>query len=326
MALDSLYQQVRADRLARYHAALASGVYRAYVWPWDTFPALYLILAMLVLPRLPPHIAKPGRIFLLTLIFGQGVWSVFRCRSIGMAGGYGIGLATDWGFITAAGLLWFNDLKKDFQRLEIRSGLAKTKTKSGTSEALAQSSAVSMPLQPIKRLQRGENNNTSASSAAEGTQMIWQSYPDDIWHCLDWLIDLLISFRGVNWNWRLVSFAPLDFAPKLPEDVTRSSANSRITTGYETPPTLDNVRQKAIRQLIMFYLAVDIAKTLVIHDPYYLGLVSIDSPHPLWLLQPYPALTRIVRLVLSLYSICVVLSLIVSALALRPGTVTCSRS
>src|SRR5690349_19133376 len=110
MALDSLYQQVRADRLQRLEAAFSSGAFRPYIWPWDTLPALWLIISMLILPRLSPQPASVFRMVSLGIIFGQGIWSVLRCRSIGMAGGYGIGLATDWGFITAAGLLWFNDL------------------------------------------------------------------------------------------------------------------------------------------------------------------------------------------------------------------------
>jgi hypothetical protein len=318
MALDSLYRQVQADRLQRFEAALASGAYRPFVWPWDTLPALWLFLGMLILPRLPQNRINFARVPLLLLILGQGLWSCLRCRSIGMAGGYGIGLANDWGLITTVGFLCFGNLKRDYQRLALASR-DMTKTEIDANGA-AQSSATTQVVQPMPRLRATkptENPHpagSSASGALDTDKLVWQSYPDDIRDCIGWLVDLITSFRGVNWNWRLAILSPADAAPKLPQNANHPTPSGRSTAAFATPTTIRAVQIQAIKQFLLYYIGVDLAKTLVIHDPYHLGLVPIDDPHPLWLLQPYPTLSRVVRLLISLFSVVMALSFIVRPL------------
>lgn len=313
MALDSLYRQLQADRLQRFEAALASGVYRPFIWPWDTLPALWLFLGLLMLPRLPRRIARPARALFLVLIFVQGTWSIIRCRAIGLAGGYGIGLANDWGFIMTGGLLCFNDLKSDFQRLETRRCdehvQKKVSNGSALSSALEQNGSVTHRTSPGGKEASNPAGPPTATEPAP-YRLVWQSYPENIWYCMSWLADLLISFRGVNWSWRLPIFPPVEGVPK-PSSGADHPPRSSQSTAYAHPQTIDEVRRNAVRSFILLYLGVDLAKTLVIHDPYYLGIATIDSPHPLWLLQPYPFLTRSTRLLLSLYSIIIALSFIV---------------
>lgn len=325
MALDSLYKQLQADRLERFEAALASGAYRPFVWPWDTLPALWLFLGMLVLPRLPLRTARAIRIPLIILIFAQGTWSIIRCRAIGMAGGYGIGLANDWGFIITLGLLCFRDLKTDFQRLETRPFNAfrqeSVSNGSALSSAREQNGSLTQRPAPGHLREQAKSERLPTQAISVPYKLVWQSYPENVWHCASWLTDLLTSFRGVNWSWRLPIFPPLEDVPKPTSTVgTTPSSQSRA---YATPQTIIEIRRHAVRSFILLYLGVDLAKTLVIHDPYYLGLAPIDSTHPLWLLQPYPIFTRGARLLLSLFSIIMALSFIVCSplpLRLPPST------
>lgn len=227
-----------------------------------------------------------------------------------MAGGYGIGLANDWGFIMTGALLVFNDLQKDFRRLEERSAEVETKAPANGS---AQSSGVDGASETRARKVDGgrksqQSTHAASGSHGEGYVLRWQSYPTSIGHCTDWLLDLVTGFRGVNWSFRPALFPPIEGIPAAFPGNKQSASSNTI----RVQPTIEKVHQQAIRSFIFLYLSVDLAKTLVIHDPYYLGLAALDSPHPLWLLQPYPFLTRIVRLGTSLYSIIAALSFIVS--------------
>ncbi|ETN46505.1 uncharacterized protein HMPREF1541_00690 [Cyphellophora europaea CBS 101466] len=313
MSADALYRQVQADRLQRYEDAITTGVYRPYIWPWDTLPALWLFLGLLILPRLPGKTARIVRIPLLALIFGQGAWTCMRARSIQMAGGYGIGLTDDWGFIMTAALLCFSDLKQDFQRLEARpiGGSAPVEDHTGSAQSTATEANGSLTERTDSRMEQKPSSTLGQvdESRAHPYTVDWQSYPSDIKHCVLWITDLLISFRGVNWNYRLVNFHPFHSAPQNPFEAERPDHKSR-TAEKTAPPSINDIQRKARRSAILLYLGLDLAKTLVIHDPYYFGLAPIDSPHPLWLLQSHPFLTRLCRLLLSLYSIIVALSCI----------------
>lgn len=309
MPLDALYQEVKHDRLQRLLQFYADGTYRPFIWPWDTLPALYLFLGLLVLPRVSDGTAKVVRPLLIVLILGQGLWTCIRCRTIGMAGGYGIGLANDWGFIMTGALLVFNDVKRDFKRLEKRADAGKDgpATQNGSMKAQALDRTANAGIRRRRETDGSTLASATTSSTKVTTSLMWKEYPDHIGHCMGWIIDLLISFRGVNWSFRLPTFAPIDnIAPPFPDKKQLKSSRA-----FPVDPSLQQVQRNALRSFVFLCFAVDLAKTLVIHDPYYLGLASLDSPHPLWLLQPYKVLTRTVRVFLSLYSVIVALSLIV---------------
>ena len=310
MPLDHLYQTLKADRLQRFEGFIADGTYRPFTYPWDTLPALWLFLGLLILPRWSHRKARLLRPVVVLVIFLQGLWTCLRCRSIGIAGGYGIGLVHDWGFIMTGALLVYNDVKTDFRRLESRPGEGHRERgqENGSTTAVHEKTGEGA------RLRQGMNQSktvTTEPGSAKVTEspLVWQSYPEPIWHGVCWIIDLITNFRGVNWNYRLPIFAPMEGIPESSSSEPQSHTSSAKV--FPTESSIEELRRKAVRRFVVFYLATDLIKTICIHDPYFLGLASLDSPNPMLLLQPHSFITKLVRLVFALISVVVVLSLIV---------------
>jgi hypothetical protein len=307
MPLDALYQQVKRDRLLRYEQALADGTYRPYVWPWDTLPALWLFLGVLILPRLPLRTAGFLRPLLILLMVGQGLWTCYRCRAIDMAGGYGIGLTNDWCFIMAGALLVFNDVKEDVKRLEERpyvEGEKSTPQNGSTSSAVDKKDA----RQRTGQQQLNGAEKPANKTTGHATSLQWQTYPESLGHCSEWIIDLLTCFRGVNWSFRAPLLGPIEGVPPAFPDKKQPKASRSIST----EKSISDVRRKALRDIVFWYIMLDLAKTLVIHDPYYFGFAELDTAHPLQLLQGHRHLTKLARLSISMFSVVVALSSIVS--------------
>jgi hypothetical protein len=323
MSSTSLYEQVQADRRRRYEEGLANGSHRPFIWPWDTLPALYLFLGMLILPRLPATIARILRVPLIALICGQGIWTCVRCRTIGIAGGYGIGLANVWGCIMTMAYLWFLDVKTDFYRLETRRpATGHGRLVNGQAGDEADSTAVEKATSPAGKrknisktlAQQSDVAKTDTPENAELHSLTWQGYPPSLTHCAIWLIDLLISFRGVNWNWRLAGFPAVPGINPAPKTIitTRSRSQRPDNSSSSSSKTLAQIQATTLKNFILLYLAVDAIKAVMIHDPYFLGLAPLDSAHPWHPLTEAPFLTRVVRLLISLCAFVVSLSLIVS--------------
>jgi hypothetical protein len=327
MSPNSLYEQVQADRWRRYEAGQANGSHRPFIWPWDTLPALYLFLGMLILPRLRKPTARLLRIPLLVLICGQGIRTCVRCRTIGMAGGYGIGLANVWGIIMTMAYLCFLDVERDFYRLEARPLADEGRLVSGDAADGADSTAIDKATTIDRRKKSSKTHDQQASVAekttpnnAEPYSLVWQGYPASLTRCSIWLIDLLISFRGVNWNWRLAGFPAIPKTDPAPQ----TSITTKSRSQQPSSKKISHIQTTALKNFILLYLAVDALKVVVAHDPYFLGLAALDSPHPWDVLATSPFITRVARLLISLYGFVVSLSLIVSLpKTSSPNTTAC---
>lgn len=146
-----------------------------------------------------------------------------------------------------------------------------------------------------KRHDTQENTNRSRYL------LVWQAYPQDILHRLDWVMDLCTNFRGPGWNWHVQTLSTARYpSPTLPA-LSLSSRKS--------------FRRSAIRDFIFWYFLVDAIKTAVTHDPYFWGIASISSPAlsvaylPSWLALS-PPLSKLYRLLLSLAGVFSALSFI----------------
>ena len=297
----SLYQSTTQRRLQNYEHALGSGIYRPFIYPWDSLPALWLLLALFIFPRLPGHLVRYLRIPTSLLILGHCIYVGRACRTIGFAGGYGIGLAAMWGCIMTVTLLLVKDLKMDFQRLELRPSKDNSSNEehsNGSATGMAESSDG----QAGELRKRKDRNDSAAIKDTKDNKplsyhLAWSGCPSSAGHSLDWIIDLVTSFRGVNWNFRNHGL------PALPSNMTQQSHSSSTTA-------LREVQKTGVRDFLIYYLLTDIVKYLVIQDPYFLGLAPLSTPSPYALLQPHPTLTRFLRLILALSSTHIVLALI----------------
>lgn len=130
------YHDVLAHRQKIFHLALENNRIDPLVWPVDTWHLGLIFLAVLFIPRLdsyslhrsqhwgPSRAYKHSRWIIIGLIYGLVIYGsvdvMLRCRTVGLASGYGIGLMSVWGLVWSAVLLVYNDVGTDFKRLERR--------------------------------------------------------------------------------------------------------------------------------------------------------------------------------------------------------------
>ena len=295
----SLYQQTLLQRKDDYQSALAFGTYRPIVYPRDGVPALCLFLGVLFLPQLPARVASYLRLPLFVLILVDCFYVVKSCRNIGMAGGYGIGLACAWGCIMSLVLLVLDDIRV-FTRLELR----KCEGTNRGIHANAEDGKASDQPQGGLRQRKGEarrspsSTTTGSSSLHQEIQhkLVWQPYPKSVSHAAEWSLDLMTAFRGVNWDFRIPTLPPLD-------TVSERMQHRHHVSNSRTDPAIKKVQRRAVLSFFLHYLLLDLLKLVWTYDPYFLGLAAISSPHPVHMLQNYPFFNRLIRLVTSAVSV-----------------------
>lgn len=324
-----------ANRQAQFDASIEAGNIDPFVYPFDSFAAGLLILCLWIpTPRIVRYAAFACIIYLSTS-------TVRRCRSLGMAGGYGIGLACGWCILWSATMLIFNDVQKDFRRIEkwrMRPGgeeLATAEQSNGIVSSGApqgyESSEAGKNSDFRKRKSYQDANGTmesyeGANESAKSQDspptptpdLLWQPYPRSIPHRLEWSLDLISNFRGPGWSWRISGLPPLP-AP-LQEQLRRSSSKNADPQEDLTTPVKPSANHQDIKQLLRsaaiqfatLYLIIDLLKVLMMHDPYFWGLPSPQQP-PTYLptlITQSSILTKSYRLILSLSGTIVALNFI----------------
>ena len=217
-----------------------------------------------------------------------------------MAGGYGIGLACAWGCIMSLVLLVVDDIRS-FTRLELR----KSEETNGGIHANAEDDKASDRSQGVLRRRKGEANEPlSPTTTASGPShqekkhtLIWQPYPKSFSHAVEWSLDLMTAFRGVNWNFRIPTLPSLDM------EISEGTQHHDLVSNFRTDPAIKKVQRRAVLSFFLHYFLLDLLKLIWTHDPYFLGLATISSPHPLHSLHDYTSLVRLIRLVTSAVSV-----------------------
>src|SRR2546423_3725770 len=283
-----VYYETRQRRLDSYDAALHEGSIDPFLYPQETISAVVLLFAILFIPRMRTayRVKRAVSVLIFSSIFWLCVSTIYRCRTIAFAGGYGIGLMCAWGIVASGYLLVFNDAGTAFQRLERREATDKNRTAAEHSQQPNGSVATGRDFED-KSASSSLNNrrvwgvngpaiapwiDMKGRQDEQKYKLVWQGYPESLAHRLDWAVDLATSFRGVHWNWRLSSLPHIDTPPQ----VNAITASEGL---YSSPPsTMHALRLQAIRDFILQYVFMDIVKTLTITDPYFHGTVSLSSP------------------------------------------------
>jgi Membrane bound O-acyl transferase family len=302
------YQELLVQRAQVFHSAAAKGQIEPFVYPWDTIPAGILILAVLFIPRLRwKHSRWVSYGAFVSIIFS--CVSIMQRRSLGLASGYGIGLMCIWGIVWSAVLLVYNDAKSAFQRVEWRDTIEKSVAASHTNGSVNSTVPLKSSLRNRKVYavfgeapQSMKKEEFSRDEIKDPSRvLVWQSYPNSIRHRLDWVLDLCTSFRGPGWNWHIQTLPTADYpSPSL--RATPSSSTKLLS-------------RVAIRDLLIWYLVVDIVKTTAMNDPYFWGIAPLSSPVPKAahlpsIVSSSPHLIKLYRLFLSLAAVVSALSLI----------------
>lgn len=99
----------------------------------------------------------------------------------------------------------------------------------------------------------------------------WESCPEKLSERTLWTMDLLMNFRLPGWN---LAIAPLPDLPpfikaKLGEPVSDSSRSGTSSVGIRRFDTRHGLLNYRIRKFVIGYFMLDILKTLLMKDPYY---------------------------------------------------------
>lgn len=299
----SLYRKVLQDRQDLFNEALAKGVYTPFIFPWDILPVLFLACGVLLTPKAPVSFARGSRIllFLSELIYLISRWPY--ARTVGFTAGYGLGLAGFWGILMTVILLVLHDPGKDFQRIEVRTGISSEHASEHSKDAMSgapngTSGALHRRNIPLNQVASHIPKDSVTVDNMGSTKFVWQTYPQDLLHRLDWSIDLMTSFRGINWNFRV----PVKYYEVPPPEGDPPEMSEKAVTLNKG--ALAKLRRTAILNFIYYYFVLDTLKTFMVTDPYWLGIAPLESPTPwIWLSKlndSFPGSTRFVRLSVSL--------------------------
>lgn len=279
------YLDIIERRHEKYELLLQQGkVYPLLLRLMLTFFCLLLI--PLLIPYKSPAQSRLVRYTFHAAIVGLCVWTILKVRLLGTANGYGVGLVTFWFLVWSSTLLVFNDVQRDFKRIE--------------QEWATVDGSVSV---------QDRKSDTELSSPRRSQRRVyhWQAFPDRFLHRLDWASDLIFNFRGPNWNWRVRSLLP------LPEAVLKDIGG---TTPVGEPAIADSWERlkHAYRSFLRDYIALDIIKVLMNCDAYFWGFVdpSPPPPFPFDVLAFSPVLIRCYRLLLSVAGILFALDFVTS--------------
>ncbi|KAL2410514.1 hypothetical protein ABEF95_011939 [Exophiala dermatitidis] len=335
----SLYRRTLAERQHLYDAAIATGQYTPFLYPWDTLPALYLFLAIIICPRLPPKWSVAVRYMSFLVVTFHFAYIISHRRTLGFAGGYIMGIASAWGVVMAGTLLVLNDPGKDFTRLETRPATEADHRSQADHSAVQNTSSSTGESHNIDLRRRkvpGVYSSTDIQQqslpevdkpATRPYRLVWQGFPrhSERSHVLDWAVDLITNFRGVNWNHRIPTAGEID-AP-LPPHPTDGDSKAKDGGRATAVPwrTLRSFQRRTIQDFVFLYLFIDCLKTIMMTDPYFLGLEPLDSPAPwqcLALLNSHiPMATRCVRLLVSMTAVITALTFVYSLSPLIFGIV-----
>jgi hypothetical protein len=276
---------------------IASGEYQPFLYPWGTLGAV-VVIGYLLIPHQNRPWLKNCRYLAFAWIVGFATYSAFYTRAKGMAPAFGIGLISAWSVAWVSAILVCNDAQTDFQRIERQEGAFK----SSSTTSLQEKDDAAQKRDTFETSEKQRNGH--AGPRDRHGSFAWQPYPiTPFIERLDWVCDIFCNFRGAGWNWRTSALPP---PPKsIQEQLHRNSGDVVPKTSYRTHsgqvrlyPTRQELLQANAKTFLQGYLMLDILKTVMMHDPYFWGIVSRPSPF-----TTSPFLTHIVRLALSQFAI-----------------------
>ena len=326
----SLYVKVIQQRKELYNAALDDGIYTPFIVPLDLIPVIVCALAIAYSPR-----DNKNGLFVRwaagLVSLAHMLWRWPHVRTIGLASGYGIGLSGFWGLVMIINLLLIHDPATDFERIEISSEDVDISCQNevnghpgstalecnGNTEYLVNGKAGSSAFR--KSASTTATSPDVSSDTRSVLHLSWQTRPPGGWHLLDWTMDLMTSFRLINWNVRIPIKTYIAQPPAgKPLQFSKEAKVSNINA-------MQRLRRSAITSFMSYYLILDILKTALITDPYWLGIAPLESSSAWpWLNQldlMIPGATKFARLGISLIAVVSALTIIFSLNPLFFGTI-----
>ena len=284
----------------QYDAQIASGEFDPFIYPYGAYGA-FLVIIYLCVPHQRRPWLKKCRFLVWGMLLAFATYSIRYQRARGMAPALGLGLVHAWSVVYIASLLICNDAQTEFQRVERTEGAVGSDQSSqkekhkGSGDTAESNGHISQRSRAGPRDRHGE--------------FAWQPYPlSPFIERLDWVCDLFCNFRGAGWNWRISALPP---PPKwLQEQLQRNSGD--VPKHYHRTHA-GQVKMYADRRSLLIanartlvegYLILDLLKTVMMHDPYFWGLLSrAPPPYFPFSLFTRPWLVHTYRLFLSMIAV-----------------------
>lgn len=291
------------DLVKKHEQELESLIQQGIFKPVFLFQLIFLnILPLvgLVIPRLRATKYIRPSIFIVCLAYAI---DALRSRRALLGGnGYMIGLMIAWWLIWTTTLYVFSDIEHDYRRIE-RVGTAEGQPKDenldgspfGTITPGNEGKASSTQAQCTVCASGQGDQSTRNGNPSEPAQYRWQSYPSKFTHRLEWCAGLIFNLRGPEWNWRAPRLGP------LPQSVHSQLHSGFISRDLQRENDDSCVKathcvQKAFRNFVLGYLALDALKVVMMRDPYFRGdTASAEYPFPISCVSHIPLILRFYR-------------------------------
>lgn len=300
------HHEALADFATNYALLVSSSARKItpFVFTFRLLGPLLLVLYLLI----PPTTSKLVFCFrypLFTFIIYLAIQAIWECRSEGPAAGYLIGLTSAWSTLWGATLVIFGDARSEFKRIErrTRSGVKGQGGGEDKGEGTFETGQIFGEKQELRRRndKKGNTNSTPITHSSpqaslqrtspletpladDSTYYVWQSLPPTFFHRLGWVLDLVTNFRGIRWNYQNLTIPP-------PPSHVLSTLRPPFPPS-PLPPANPESRASFVRSTLIAipcrYLICDIAKYLVLHDPYFFSPLAPPSSSP----YPFPNFTR----------------------------------
>jgi Membrane bound O-acyl transferase family len=297
---------------------LKAGSIRVPVVPAESLATLILI-SYFLLPHSSLKFVRRGRYAVFALICWLCWSGITRVRTLSLAYGFAVGLSYAWCILLSATLMIFNDAQRDFKRIErlerprpLPASVDELKCEgSDDREASGVDANTNPEASGLTRRNLPVSDSSQKQLRIEDSPnsgpLVWQSFPSRFRHRVDWVLDLIISFRGVGWSWQIPSLPPLpssvvsQLEHNTANDHNRPQAGDSIGDVYKSRPVL---LRSALQTATFAYLFIDLLKVTMMNDPYFWGATTSPAPShlPAFIATSY-YLTKTYRLLVSLAGI-----------------------
>lgn len=301
----------------RYEEGVRNGTIVPTVYPAFTYALALLILFFLIPPSSRFH-NKFTRYLTFGVTAAWHIWLITNCKAYGPSVSFGIGLISAWGVLWAAVLLIFHDAKADWKRVkreeiwfakDLRDGNIKQPLDEKKTNGNAVRERKAKPSSKPSDDERIQSSMKQPQRIIEERRVTycWQAYPSQPFReRLEWACDIIANMRGVGWTWKISGLPsrPGLVQASLNADIADDAKVEDIRVSRNGVSRCDTYWSLMIHNawlIVKGYIAADIIKTIMIHDPYFWGLV--DRSAPTWLpriIQTSFLLTRSYRLMISM--------------------------
>ena len=278
------------DALHKFQQAALDGIhssqYQPFVYPYRALGPNLLILYLL-LPPTKSILVYYVRYPLFLFIICHAIDGILHCRSPMVTVGYGIGLLNAWAILWSATLIIINDARSQFKRIEgVTARVDEGEQDSNHANGHAEPAGATIPMERESRKGTIKQRNSEPTLSKRPPMQnfyYWQVLPQSFLHRLDWVADLVSSFRGPRWDHAISGITP----PPLSIQRSLKNRNFPPPTPYSNI-TRSQLLAQNLPKLLLCVLALDLLKTITMQDPYFWAQ-GPSSPSPF----PVPRLTRL---------------------------------